>query len=96
MEQYTSWMKLALAENPTLETLVKVQTVLEEAEAPLSRYEIHKRVGRAVNYPVIESILAYLAEMRLVVDEGKGGKVLWVHNVHAKARSLFARSRRVA
>lgn len=89
-------MHLDLLENPTLATLVKVQTVLEEAEGPVSRYEIHKRLGAAVNYPVLESILAYLAEMKLVVDEGKGGTVLWVHNTHARARKLFASSRRVA
>lgn len=94
MHQYNP-VKLHLVQNPTLETLVKVQTVLEEAEAPLSRYEIHKRAGRAVNYPVIESILEYLGEMRLIVDEGKGGKVLWVHNVDPRARKLFAASRRV-
>lgn len=89
-------MRLQLLENPTLATLVKVQATLEVAGKPLSRYEIHKRLGGAVNYPVLDSILAYLAEMRLVVDEGKGGKVLWIHNTHTRARKLFASSRRVA
>ena len=89
-------MRLQLLENPTLATLVKVQTILEDAEAPLSRYEIHKRLAAAVNYPVLESILAYLTEMKLVVDEGKGGKILWVHNTNARARKLFGSSRRVA
>lgn len=89
-------MRLQLLQNPTLATLVKVQDVLEEAEGPLSRYEIHKRLRSAVNYPVLDAILSYLNEMKLIVDEGKGGKVLWVHNTQARARKLFASSRRVA
>lgn len=89
-------MALRLAANPTLATLVKVQAVLQSAGEPLTRYELHKRLGGSVNYRVLESVLNYFAEMRLVVDEGKGRKVLWVHTTHPKARRLFASSRRVA
>lgn len=89
-------MALRLTHNPTLATLVKVQSVLQSAGEPLTRYELHKRLGASVNYPVLEAVLTYFAEMRLVVDEGKGGKVLWVHATHPKARKLFASSRRVA
>lgn len=89
-------MVLRLVHNPTLATVVKVQSVLEAAGEPLTRYELHKRLRGSVNYPVLESVLTYFAEMRLVVDEGKGGKVLWVHTTHPKATKLFASSRRVA
>lgn len=89
-------MVLRLAHNPTLATVVKVQAVLEAAGEPLTRYELHKRLAGSVNYPVLESVLNYFAEMCLVVDEGKGGKVLWVHTTHPKARKLFTSGRRVA
>ena len=88
-------MVIQLDRNPTLATVVKVQAVLEDAEEPMTRYEIHKRLGGSVNYPVLESVLNYFAEMRLIVDEGKRGNVLWVHNTHSKAGKLFSASRRV-
>lgn len=83
-----------LVANPTLSTVAKVQAVLEDAEGPISRYELHKRLGGAVNYPVLEAVIGYFGGLRVVVDEGAGGKVLWVHN--PKARALFQSSRRVS
>lgn len=83
-----------LAANPTLATVSKVQDVLEDAGEPLSRYELHKRLGGSVNYPVLDAILDYFAELKVVVDEGAGGKVLWIHA--PGARKLFESSRRVA
>lgn len=83
-----------LIANPTLATVSKVQGVLEDAEGPISRYELHKRLDGTVNYPVLDAILGYFSELKVVVDEGSGGKVLWVHN--PKARSLFESSRRIA
>jgi len=80
--------------NPTLATVSKVQGVLTDAGEPLSRYELHKRLGGSVNYPVLDAILRYFTELKVVYDEGAGGKVLWIHN--AKARALFESSRRVA
>lgn len=83
-----------LAANPTLATMSKVQQVLQDAEGPVTRYELHKRLAGSVNYPVLEAVLGYLGQLRVIVDEGVGGKVLWVHN--PKARSLFESSRRVS
>ncbi|MCA1819206.1 MAG: hypothetical protein LC620_04010 [Halobacteriales archaeon] len=83
-----------LVANPTLATVSKVQGVLEEAAEPLSRYELHKRLGGSVNYPVLDAILHYFSELKVVYDEGAGGKVLWIHA--PKARKLFDASRRVA
>lgn len=80
--------------NPTLSTISRVQDVLQEAGEPISRYEIHKRLGGKVNYPVLEAALNYFVQLRVIVDEGSRGKVLWVHN--PGARSLFESSRRVA
>lgn len=82
-----------LIANPTLATVNKVQRVLEEADGPISRYELHKRLAGAVNYPVLDAVLGYFAQLKVIVDEGSGGKVLWVHN--PKARGLFESSRRI-
>lgn len=84
---------MAEAANPTLATVAKVQRVLKNAEGPVSRYQLHKRLRGTVNYPVLDAILGYFAELRVVYDEGAGGKVLWIHN--PKAGDLFASSRRV-
>jgi hypothetical protein len=89
-------MAQALKVNPTLLTIRKVQGVLQDAERPISRYEIHKRLLGSVNYPVIDAVLDHLAKLRLIVDEGAGGKVLWVHATSEAARKLFRASRRVA
>lgn len=86
-------MVQALA-NPTLATVAKVQQVLEKADGPLSRYAVHKLLGGTVNYPVLEAVLQYFVQLRVVYDEGAGGKLLWIHN--PKARALFESSRRVA
>lgn len=80
--------------NPTLATVSKVQETLQEAEGPVSRYELHKRLGGSVNYPVLDTILSYFAQLMVVVDEGAGGKIFWVHN--PKARALFESSRRIS
>jgi hypothetical protein len=82
-----------LVANPTLATVAKVQGVLEDAEGPVSRYELHKRLGGTVNYPVLDAVLDYFSGLKVIVDEGVGGKVLWVHN--PKARGLFELSRRI-
>lgn len=87
-------MPSQLLANPTLETLSKVQHVLESEGVPMTRYQIHKALRAAVNYPVIEAVLRYLSELRLIVDEGPRGRVLWVHT--PKARALLEASRRVA
>jgi uncharacterized protein len=79
--------------NPTLSTLAKVQGVLEAADGPISRYQLHKRLGGAVNYPVLDAALGYFSSLKVVYDEGAGGKVLWVHN--PGAAELFKASRPV-
>ncbi len=89
----SSAMAQAVA-NPTLATVAKVQQALEDADGPVSRYELHKRLEGTVNYPVLDAVLAYFSRLRVVHDEGAGGKVLWIHN--PKARALFESSRRVA
>ena len=80
--------------NPTLATVAKVQKALERADGPISRYELHKRLGGTVNYPVLEAVLGYFAQLRVIHDEGVGGKLLWIHN--PAARALLGSSRRVA
>ena len=60
----------------------------------MSRYQLHKRLEGTVNYPVIEAVLAYFAQLKVVYDEGPGGRFLWIHN--PAARALFESSRRVA
>ena len=85
-----------LVANPTLHTISRVQEVLVSAEGPLTRYEIHKRLEGSVNHPVLEAVLNYFGQLKVIVDEGPGGKVLWIHNVSAKARALFGASKRVA
>lgn len=89
-------MKSQFEENPTLATITRVQGVLERADGPITRYELHKQLKGRVNYPVLDTVLAYFTELRVIVDEGKGGKILWVHATDQKARDLFASSRRVA
>lgn len=86
-------MRQALA-NPTLATMAKVQRVLEDAAGPITRYQLHKRLEGTVNYPVLDAALGYFAALRLIVDEGPRGKVLWVHN--PRARGLVESSRRVS
>lgn len=81
--------------NPTLSTILRVQRVLKTAEGPISRYVAHQRLKGSVNYPVLDAIVTFYARLHVLVDEGRGGKVLWVRNEHPAARSLFRASRRV-
>ncbi len=83
-----------LVANPNLATVSKVQEVLRDAGEPLSRYELHKRLGGSVNYPVLDAVLNYFAALKVVYDEGPGGKALWIHA--PQARKLFESSRLVA
>ncbi len=89
-------MESRFAENPTLATITRVQRVLQEADGPITRYQLHKRLKGRVNYPVLDAVLAYFSELKVVVDEGAGGKILWVHATSSEARDLYRSSRRVA
>jgi hypothetical protein len=80
--------------NPTLATVQRVQKVMQDAEGPITRYELHKRLDAAVNYPVLDAVLHYFDALGLIADEGKGGKVLWIHSEHPRMRALLKASRR--
>ena len=72
-----------LVANPTLATIAKVQRVLRDAATPISRYELHKRLGGTVNYPVLEAVLRHFAQLNVLHDDGAGGKVRWTQDPEA-------------
>ncbi len=76
--------------NPTLATADKVRSVLQDAEDGVTRYAIFQRLEGSVNYTVIDSVLDYFAELDLVADEGKGGKVTWTGRRHTATEHLDA------
>lgn len=62
---------------PTLKTVFQVENVLKEAELPLTRYQIWKRLNKKVMKQTINVIVEYLEERGLIVDGEKG--IVWTY-----------------
>ena len=62
---------------PTLKTVLQVEKVLKEAQLPLTRYQIWKRLKKSVMKQTINVIIEYLEKRGLIVDGEKG--IIWTY-----------------
>lgn len=76
---------------PTVATLRDIESVLREASIPLSRYKIRQALGNRIAQPLLDEALDYMAEHEMVVDEGPGGKVVWIRASEKTQKRLRGR-----
>jgi hypothetical protein len=75
---------------PNLKTVLMVEEVLQNAEKPLTRTEIKKRLKTKVMHQTLNVILKYLDESCKIIDWK--GKIVWAHNNSPKVKRLLKRS----
>ena len=67
---------------PSLKTVLMVESVLREAEEPLSRSEIKRRLPAQIMHQTLNLILKYLENRGMIIDGPKG--ILWTYNPSKK------------
>lgn len=73
---------------PTVATLREIEAVLRTIARPMTRYGIRKALGNRIAQPLLDEALAYLADHKLVFDEGPGGRVVWIATSERTAKRL--------
>ncbi len=79
-----------------LSSVERVQSVLEQAEVPVSRNWILqelKRAGRSTTRPRLNRILRYFFRLGTVVEGSKG--VQWTHNMSPQLMLAVATGKRL-
>jgi len=75
---------------PNLKTVLMVENVLREAEEPLSKNEIKRRLPNKVMHQTLNIILEYLAESGKIMAGSKG--ILWIFNENPKFKKVLEKS----
>lgn len=78
---------------PTLKTVLVVEKILQEAEGPLSRNEIKRRMPVGIMHQTLAIILEYLEASGKIVEGTKG--VLWIYNDNPRFLRMVKRAVRV-
>lgn len=67
---------------PNLSTMLEVEKVLKNAEAPLSKEEIKRRLPAKIMHQTLNIIIAYMENRGLILSGEKG--ILWTYNPSPK------------
>lgn len=71
---------------PNLSTMLEVEKVLRDADEPLSKEEIKRRLPTKIMHQTLNLILAYM-ENRGLIHAGEKG-ILWTYNPSPKLQGL--------
>jgi hypothetical protein len=75
----------SLFANPTLGSVLMVETAAKRNSGELGKYQLWSRLPRKMTYQSFQRILAYLEESgKLLI--AKDGKILWTYDPSAIAR----------
>ncbi len=69
---------------PNLNTMLEVEKVLKDADGPLSREEIKRRLPTKIMHQTLNLILSYMENRGLIFIGEKG--VTWTYNPSPKLR----------
>ena len=86
-------MQRTILHYPNLKTVLMVEEVIREADAPLSRNEIKRRLPTKVMHQTLNLILKYLEESGKIMDGSKG--IVWVFNEDPRFKKILDESVRV-
>ncbi|MCX6815891.1 MAG: hypothetical protein NT120_03500 [Candidatus Aenigmarchaeota archaeon] len=67
---------------PNLSTMLEVEKVLRNANGPLSKEEIKRRLPTKIMHQTLNLILAYMENRGLILSGTKG--ILWTYNPSPK------------
>ncbi len=86
-------MQPTILHYPNLKTVLMVEEVLKDADTPLSRNEIKRRLPSKVMHQTLNLILNYLEESGKILDGSKG--IVWIFNENPEFRRILDKSVRV-
>jgi hypothetical protein len=72
---------------PNLSTMLEVEKVLKEADEPLSKEEIKRRLPTKIMHQTLNLILAYMENRGLILSGEKG--ILWTYNPSPKLQKAI-------
>lgn len=79
--------KTEIIHYPNLSTMLEVEKVLKNADIPLSREEIKRRLPAKIMHQTLNIILAYM-ENRGLIHAGQKG-IIWTYNPSRKLRNAI-------
>jgi len=78
---------------PSLKTVLMVEEVIKNADGPLTRAELKRKLPKQVMHQTLNIVLAYLSEKGLIFDGRKG--VIWTFNSSKKLEHAIAKGMEV-
>ncbi|MDP3916913.1 MAG: hypothetical protein Q8Q42_01345 [Nanoarchaeota archaeon] len=75
---------------PRLDTVLKVEKVLKDAELAISKNELLRRLPKQIMRQTLNVILEYLEEKGMIFSGEKG--ILWIYNEDLKMKKLLENS----
>jgi len=83
-------MKQEIIHYPNLKTVLMVEKVLKNANKPISKNEILRRLPNKTMFQTLNIILNYLEEKAMIHIGEKG--VIWIYNPSLKMKKALRRS----
>ena len=74
---------------PNLSTMLEVEKVLKEADEPVSKEEIKRRLPTKIMHQTLNIILAYMENRGLILSDPKG--IIWTYNPSHKLQKAIER-----
>ncbi len=74
---------------PNLSTMLEVEKVLKNADEPLSKEELKRRLPTKIMHQTLNLILAYMENRGLILTGPKG--ILWTYNPSPKLQRAIER-----
>ena len=71
---------------PNLKTVLLVEEVLREADGPITRTELKKRLPVSIMHQTLNVILKYFEERGMIFDGRKG--ISWIYNPDPKFQEI--------
>ena len=72
---------------PNLKTILSVEKILQDADEPISKNELMRRLPKKIMRQTLSVIIAYLEESGKVLNGKKG--ILWTFNENPKFNKLL-------
>ncbi|MBI2232598.1 MAG: hypothetical protein HYU56_01650 [Candidatus Aenigmarchaeota archaeon] len=80
-------LKQKIIHYPNLSTMLEVEKVLKEADEPLSKEEIKRRLPTKIMHQTLNLILRYMENRGLILAGEKG--ILWTYNPSPKLQKAM-------
>ena len=75
----------SLLYNPTLESVLMVEKIIEENNGELGKYQLWKKLPKKMMYQTFQVILKYLEKSNKIIID-KDGKIVWIWSPEAIKR----------